>query len=47
MVKSYKVKITDGDGNVLNYDSATGTVSNSNFVKVKSLGLLILLAFIF
>ena len=45
--KSYKVKITDGDGNVLIYDSATGTVSNSNFIKVKSLVLLILLAFIF
>ncbi len=45
--KSYKVKITDGDGNVLIYDSATGTVSNSNFIKVKSLVLLFLLAFIF
>ena len=46
IVKSYKVKITDGDGNVLNYDSATGTVSNSNFIKVKSLFLLILLSFV-
>ena len=44
---SYKVRITDADGNVLIYDSATGTVSNSNFIKVKSLVLLILLAFIF
>ena len=45
--KSYKVKITDSDGNVLVYDSATGSVSFENFIKVKSLVLFILLAFIF
>ena len=45
--KSYKVKITDSDGNVLIYDSATGSVSYENFIKVKSLVLFMLLAFLF
>ena len=45
--KSYKVKNSDSDGNVLVYDSLTGSVSYDNFIKVKSLVLFILLAFLF
>ena len=33
--KSYKVTITDSNGNVLTYDSATGIVSKENYIKVK------------
>ena len=33
--KSYKVTITDSNGNVLTYDSATGIVSKENYIKAK------------
>ena len=45
--KSYKVKNSDSDDNILVYDSLTGSVSYDNFIKVKSLVLFILLAFLF
>ena len=40
--KSYKVTITDSNGNVLTYDSAAGIVSNENYIKVKIFILFIL-----
>ena len=40
--KSYKVTITDSNGNVLTYDSATDIVSKENYIKVKIFILFIL-----